>query len=75
MSPTEVQALVIQLNEEMLAHAESLEFEEAAKLRDKIAQLHALLTGEKPSQTAGAGPHAPYGQAQEPLTAFFVAWT
>ncbi len=48
MSPTEVQALVIQLNEEMLAHAESLEFEEAARLRDKIAQLRAMLTGDKP---------------------------
>jgi len=59
MSPTEVQALVIQLNEEMLAHAESLEFEEAAKLRDKIAQLHALLTGEKPPkpQAPGLMPH------------------
>ena len=59
MSPTEVQALVIQLNEEMLAHAESLEFEEAAKLRDKIAQLRALLTGEKPPkpQAPGLMPH------------------
>jgi excinuclease ABC subunit B len=59
MSPTEVQALVIQLNEEMLAHAESLEFEEAAKLRDKIAQLRALLTGEKPPkpQAPGFMPH------------------
>ena len=59
MSPPEVQALVIQLNEEMLAHAESLDFEEAAKLRDKIAQLHALLTGEKPPkpQAPGLMPH------------------
>jgi excinuclease ABC subunit B len=59
MSPTEVQALVIELNEEMLAHAESLEFEEAAKLRDKIAQLRALLTGEKPPklQAPGLMPH------------------
>jgi excinuclease ABC subunit B len=55
MSPTEVQALVIQLNEEMLAHAESLEFEEAAKLRDKIAQLRALLTGEKPPKPQAPG--------------------
>ncbi len=60
MSPTEVQALVIQLNEEMLAHAESLEFEEAARLRDKIAQLRALLIGEKPPkpQAPGLMPHA-----------------
>jgi excinuclease ABC subunit B len=59
MSPTEVQALVIELNEEMLAHAESLEFEEAATLRDKIAQLRALLTGEKPPklQAPGLMPH------------------
>jgi excinuclease ABC subunit B len=59
MSPTEVQALVIQLNEEMLAYAESLEFEEAAKLRDKIAQLRAMLTGEKPPkpQAPGLMPH------------------
>ena len=58
MSPTELQALVIQLNEEMLEHAESLEFEEAAKLRDRIAQLRALLTGEEPPrpQTPGLMP-------------------
>lgn len=59
MSPTEVQALVIQLNEEMLEHAQSLEFEEAAALRDKIAQLRALLIGEKPprAQAPGLMPH------------------
>jgi excinuclease ABC subunit B len=55
MSPTEVQALVIQLNEEMLAHAESLEFEEAARLRDKIAQLRAMLTGDKPPTPQALG--------------------
>jgi len=55
MSPTEVQALVIQLNEEMLEHAQSLEFEEAAKLRDKIAQLRAMLTGDKPPIPQAAG--------------------
>jgi len=60
MTPTEIQALVIQLNEEMLAHAESLEFEEAARLRDKIAHLRAMLTGEKPPlpQAAGLMPRA-----------------
>jgi excinuclease UvrABC nuclease subunit len=43
----------------MLAHAESLEFEEAATLRDKIAQLRALLIGEKPPklQAPGLMPH------------------
>jgi len=55
MSPTELQALVIQLNEEMLEHAESLEFEEAAKLRDKIAQLRAMLTGEEPPRPQAPG--------------------
>jgi len=50
-----VQALVIQLNEEMLEHAQSLEFEEAAALRDKIAQLRALLTGEKPPRAQAPG--------------------
>jgi excinuclease ABC subunit B len=55
MSPNEVQALVIQLNEEMLAHAESLEFEEAARLRDKIAQLRAMLTGDKPPTPQALG--------------------
>jgi excinuclease UvrABC nuclease subunit len=44
----------------MLAHAESLEFEEAARLRDKISQLRALLIGEKPPkpQAPGLMPHA-----------------
>jgi len=55
MSPTEVQALVIQLNEEMLEHAQSLEFEEAATLRDKIAQLRALLTGDEPPRPQAPG--------------------
>ncbi len=55
MSPSEVQALVIHLNEEMLTHAEALEFEEAARLRDRIAQLHALLTGEKPPKPQAPG--------------------
>ena len=55
MSPVQIQALVIQLNEEMLGHAEAMEFEEAAALRDRIAQLRALLTGEKPPKPQAPG--------------------
>src|SRR2546421_8594465 len=39
MSPEEIQKLVVELEEEMLAAAEDLRFEYAAKLRDEIREL------------------------------------
>jgi excinuclease ABC subunit B len=39
MSPSEMEKLVIQLEEEMFAAAEELRFEYAAKLRDEIKDL------------------------------------
>ncbi len=43
LSPTELQKRIKRLESEMLAHAENLEFEEAAMLRDKIAKLQQQL--------------------------------
>lgn len=39
MSPSEIESMVVELEEEMLAAAEELRFEYAAKLRDEIRQL------------------------------------
>jgi len=39
-SPEEIQKLIVELEEEMLAAAEELRFEYAAKLRDEIRDLH-----------------------------------
>src|SRR5439155_26640333 len=43
MSPAEMEKLVIQLEEEMVAAAEELRFEYAAKLRDEIKDLRCEL--------------------------------
>jgi len=50
MSPAEIEKTVVELEEEMLAAAEDLRFEYAAKLRDEIRDLkrqldEALATG------------------------------
>jgi excinuclease ABC subunit B len=39
MAPTELEKLIIELEEEMFAAAEELRFEYAAKLRDEIKDL------------------------------------
>ena len=39
MSPAEIETMVVELEEEMLAAAEELRFEYAAKLRDEIKEL------------------------------------
>jgi excinuclease ABC subunit B len=39
MSPSEIESMVVELEEEMLAAAEELRFEYAAKLRDEIREL------------------------------------
>ena len=42
-SDTSVEDIINKLTEEMLAHAEKMEFEEAAKLRDQIKELEAMI--------------------------------
>ena len=39
MTPSEIEKLVVELEEEMFAAAEELRFEYAAKLRDEIKEL------------------------------------
>jgi excinuclease ABC subunit B len=51
MSPAEIETTVVELEEEMLAAAEELRFEYAAKLRDEIRELRRELL----DQTAPAG--------------------
>src|SRR4051795_4839315 len=51
MSPTEIENMVVELEEEMLAAAEELRFEYAAKLRDEIRELRRELDG--PTAPAG----------------------
>jgi excinuclease ABC subunit B len=51
MSPAEIENMVVELEEEMLAAAEELRFEYAAKLRDEIRELRRELA----EQTAPAG--------------------
>jgi excinuclease ABC subunit B len=42
-TPEELEKLVVQLEEEMLAAAEDLRFEEAARIRDELKELRADL--------------------------------
>ncbi len=53
-SPAELEKLIVELEEEMLAAAEELRFEYAAKLRDEMRDLRHELdrgAGETPSKT------------------------
>ena len=53
-SPEEIEKLIVELEEEMLAAAEELRFEYAAKLRDEMRDLRHELdrsAGETPSKT------------------------
>ena len=53
-SPEEIEKLIVEIEEEMLAAAEELRFEYAAKLRDEIRDLRHELdrsAGETPSKT------------------------
>ena len=52
MSPEEIERLIVELEEEMLAAADELRFEYAAKLRDEIRDLRRDLT-EARADTAG----------------------
>ena len=45
MAPSELEKLIIELEEEMFAAAEELRFEYAAKLRDEIKDLRRELVG------------------------------
>src|SRR5918999_762206 len=50
MSPNEIESMIVELEEEMLAAAEELRFEYAAKLRDEIRELrHELQEATAPS--------------------------
>src|ERR671939_472971 len=50
MSPAEIESMIVELEEEMLAAAEELRFEYAAKLRDEIRELrHELQEATAPS--------------------------
>ena len=57
--PTDAAAAIEQLKAEMLEAANALEFERAALLRDRIAQLRA---GEAPSPAPAAPPKKPRGR-------------
>jgi len=52
MQPDEIEKLVITLEEEMLAAAEELRFEYAAKLRDEIKELRRELQAATPEPAA-----------------------
>ena len=55
MTPDEIQKLVVELEEEMLAAAEDLRFEYAAKLRDEIRDLGRELERARGEAEAPAG--------------------
>ena len=50
MTPTELEKTIIELEEEMLAAADELRFEYAARLRDEIRELRRDLTGMQPNE-------------------------
>ena len=52
LGPEQALKLIKKLEEEMFRHARNLEFEEAARLRDEIAQLRQQAFGP-PGQLAG----------------------
>ncbi|HXY84693.1 MAG TPA: excinuclease ABC subunit UvrB [Gaiellaceae bacterium] len=55
MAPSELEKLIIQLEEEMFAAAEELRFEYAAKLRDEIKELRReVVASETPAAAGGA---------------------
>jgi excinuclease ABC subunit B len=54
MSTSELEKLVIELEEEMFAAAEELRFEYAAKLRDEIKELRRELAAAGTAATATA---------------------
>ena len=57
MSPEEIERLIVELEEEMLASAEDLRFEYAAKLRDEIRDLRRELErAEAETETEPAAP-------------------
>src|SRR5262249_36497682 len=64
MAPTELEKLIIELEEEMFAAAEELRFEYAAKLRDEIKDLRRELAAAS-ARAAGGGfsrPQSTFGQ-------------
>jgi len=54
MTPTELEKTIIELEEEMLAAADELRFEYAARLRDEIRELRRDLTGMQANEAPAA---------------------
>ena len=52
MAPAEIETMMVELEEEMLAAAEELRFEYAAKLRDEIKELRRELQAATPEPAA-----------------------
>jgi excinuclease ABC subunit B len=50
MEPAEIESTIVELEEEMLAAAEELRFEYAAKLRDEIRELRRELDEAAPTR-------------------------
>ena len=67
MAPSEIETTIVELEEEMLAAAEELRFEYAARLRDEIRELrHELDIAARPEivpvppRSSPAPPHPPF---------------
>ena len=61
MPPAEIEKAIVELEEEMLAAAEELRFEYAAKLRDEIRDLKRQMAVATPGVTVRARMQAPSG--------------